>query len=131
KPGKLTDEEFELVRAHARAGAELLSGSRSPVIRMAESIALSHHERWDGRGYPDGIAGEDIPLESRIVPAADPYDAITRDRAHTPAMTMALAIEEIESNSGRQFDPTVVRAFLLAIEAGEIVAPLTVKVAAE
>ena len=131
KPGKLTDEEFQLVRAHARAGAELLSGSRSPVIRMAESIALSHHERWDGRGYPDGIAGEDIPLESRIVAVADTFDAITRDRVHTPAMTMSLAIEEIESNSGRQFDPTVVRAFLLAIEAGEIVAPLTVKVAAE
>lgn len=126
KPGKLSDEEFDLVRGHARAGAELLSGSRSPVIRMAESIALSHHERWDGQGYPDGLSGEDIPLESRIVAVADTFDAITRDRIHISAMTMASAVEEIESNAGRQFDPTVVRAFLLAIEAGEIVAPLTV-----
>lgn len=127
KPGKLTEEEFALVRGHARAGADLLSGSRSPVIRMAESIALGHHERWDGRGYPDGLSGDQIPLESRIVSVADTFDAITRDRVHTPAMSMTHAIEEVESNAGRQFDPAVVRAFLLAVEAGEIVAPLTVR----
>lgn len=127
KPGALTEEEFALVRGHARAGAELLSGSRSPVIRMAESIALSHHERWDGRGYPNGLSGADIPLESRIVAVADTFDAITRDRVHSQAMSMAQAIEEIEINSGRQFDPEVVQAFLLAIEAGEVVAPLTAR----
>ena len=127
KPGNLTEAEFALVRGHARAGAELLSGSRSPVIRMAESIALSHHERWDGRGYPDGLSGEQIPIESRIVAVADTFDAITRDRVHSPAMTMAQAIVEIETNAGQQFDPEVVKAFLLAIEAGEIVAPVTVR----
>jgi putative two-component system response regulator len=123
KPSGLTEEEFEVIRGHARAGAELLSGSRSPTIRMAESIALTHHERWDGAGYPQGLAGDRIPLESRIVALADTFDAITHDRVHRRAMSMPEAVEEIVVNSGRQFDPEAVKAFLIALEAGEIVPP--------
>ncbi|HET8984214.1 MAG TPA: HD domain-containing phosphohydrolase [Trueperaceae bacterium] len=123
KPSGLTDEEFEVIRGHAKAGAELLSGSRSPTIRMAESIALTHHERWDGTGYPQGLAGDRIPLESRIVAVADSFDAITHDRVHRSAMSMPEAVEEIVGSSGSQFDPEAVKAFLIALEAGEIVAP--------
>jgi putative two-component system response regulator len=123
KPSGLTDEEFEVIRGHAKAGAELLSGSRSPTIRMAESIALTHHERWDGTGYPQGLAGDRIPLESRIVAVADTFDAITHDRVHRSAMSMPEAVEEIVASSGRQLDPDAVKAFLIALEAGEIVAP--------
>src|SRR5690606_3915984 len=86
KPGELTEEEREVVRGHAKAGAELLSGSRSPTIRLAEVIALNHHERWDGKGYPNGLAGEAIPLEARIVAVADAFDAMCRDRVHRRAM---------------------------------------------
>jgi len=123
KPGGLSEEEFAVVRGHAKAGAELLSGSRSPTIRMAESIALTHHERWDGTGYPVGLHGDRIPLESRIVAVADSFDAMTHDRAHRSALPMSTAIEEIVIGAGRQFDPSVVKAFQIAIEAGEIAAP--------
>jgi len=123
KPGGLSEEEFAVVRGHAKAGAELLSGSRSATIRMAESIALTHHERWDGTGYPQGLHGDRIPLEARIVAVADAFDAMTHDRAHRAALPMSTAIEEIIIGAGRQFDPQVVKAFQIAIEAGEIAAP--------
>ena len=71
KPAKLTEEEFEVIKTHTTIGAEILAGSRSPVLRLAEQIALTHHERWDGRGYPSGLSGEDIPLVGRIVAVAD------------------------------------------------------------
>lgn len=125
KPGGLSEDEFAVVRGHAKAGAELLSGSRSATIRMAESIALTHHERWDGTGYPQGLHGDRIPLEARIVAVADSFDAMTHDRAHRPALPMSTAIEEIIIGAGRQFDPQVVKAFQIAIEAGEIAAPTT------
>jgi len=123
KPGGLSEEEFAVVRGHAKAGAELLSGSRSATIRMAESIALTHHERWDGTGYPQGLHGDRIPLEARIVAVADAFDAMTHGRAHRAALPMSTAIEEIIIGAGRQFDPQVVKAFQIAIEAGEIAAP--------
>lgn len=123
KPGGLSEEEFAVVRGHAKAGAELLSGSRSATIRMAESIALTHHERWDGTGYPQGLHGDRIPLEARIVAVADAFDAMTHDRAHRAALPMSTATEEIIIGAGRQFDPQVVKAFQIAIEAGEIAAP--------
>ena len=128
KPGNLTEEEFKIVRGHARAGAELLSGSRSPTIRMAESIALTHHERWDGTGYPQGLQAERIPLESRIVALADAFDAMTHVRAHKGARTLQEAVDEVVAHSGTQFDPAVVKAFLIALEAGEIAAPVADKV---
>ncbi len=109
------------MRGHAKAGAELLSGSRSPTIRLAEAIALNHHERWDGKGYPNGLSGEAIPLEARIVAVADTFDAITRDRVHRKMMTISEAIAEVTRNAGTQFDPAVVEAFLRAVDAGEVV----------
>ena len=123
KPGKLTPEEYAVVKRHAEAGAELLSGSRSPLIRLAEQIALTHHERWDGTGYPRGMAGESIPLESRILAVADAFDALTHDRAHRKAVSATEAVQEIGRNAGTQFDPAVVAAFQRAFVQGLLVVP--------
>jgi putative two-component system response regulator len=123
KPSRLTTEEFAVVKSHAKAGAELLSGSRSPMIRLAELIALTHHERWDGAGYPSGLAGESIPLESRILAVADAFDALTHDRAHRKAVTPAEAVAEIVSQSGSQFDPKVIQAFQRVFAQGKLQTP--------
>jgi putative two-component system response regulator len=120
KPGSLTEAEFEVVKGHARAGAELLSGGRSPLMKLAETIALTHHERWDGTGYPQGLAGETIPIESRLLAVADTFDALTHDRIHRKAVSPERAVTEIRSQSGKQFDPRVVDAFLLLYERGEL-----------
>jgi PAS domain S-box-containing protein/putative nucleotidyltransferase with HDIG domain len=111
KPGKLTAEEFEVMQAHTVLGARLLTGSGSPVLQMGTVIAESHHERWDGRGYPHGLVGDDIPLVGRIVAVADVFDALTHERPYKAAWPAEEAIEEIESQAGRQFDPEVVAAF--------------------
>ena len=116
KPGKFTPQEFELMKSHAQIGAGILSGGHSAVILMAESIAGSHHERWDGNGYPNRLAGEDIPLEGRIVSVADVFDALTSDRPYKTAWTRQAALEEIQSKAGSQFDPTVVQAFLAVVD---------------
>ncbi len=123
KPGRLSPAEYAVVQGHARAGAELLSGSRSPLIRLAEQIALTHHERWDGAGYPQGLAGEAIPLESRILAVADAFDALTHDRSHRKAVSMVVAVREIREHSGTQFDPAVVEAFERAFAKGMLVIP--------
>jgi PAS domain S-box-containing protein len=112
KPGKLTDQEFEVMKTHAELGARLLSSGSSPVLQMAAVIAGTHHERWDGRGYPKELAGEAIPLVGRIVAVADVFDALTHDRPYKPAWTVERAIAEIGAGSGSQFDPRVVTAFL-------------------
>jgi len=111
KPGKLTDEEFEAIKTHARIGAEILAGSRSPLLRLAERIALTHHERWDGRGYPCGLCGEEIPLGGRIVAVADVFDALTHERPYKQAWPVDEAVAEILRQAGKQFDPGVVDAF--------------------
>lgn len=108
----LTDAEINLIRAHPRIGALVLSGGTSPLVQMAERIALSHHERWDGKGYPQGLKGADIPLEARIVAVSDSFDAMTNDRPYRLALTADEAIQEIGAGSGTQFDPGVVDAFL-------------------
>ncbi|HNQ98935.1 MAG TPA: HD domain-containing protein, partial [Trueperaceae bacterium] len=118
KAGSLTEAEYDVVKGHARAGAELLSGSRSPMMRLAETIALTHHEWWDGRGYPQGLAGESIPIESRILAVADAFDALVTDHAHRKAKSPGEAAAEIRAGSGTQFDPTVVVAFERAFAAG-------------
>jgi putative two-component system response regulator len=112
KPGKLTDEEFATMREHTTIGAEILSGSKSPLLRMAEEIALTHHERWDGQGYPRGLSGEEIPLTARIVAVADVFDALTHERPYKEAWPVNEAVAEILHQARRHFDPEVVEVFL-------------------
>ncbi|MBB5234264.1 PAS domain S-box protein [Deinococcus budaensis] len=110
KPGRLTPEEFEAVKAHTLIGSSILSGGQSPLVERAEEIARTHHERWDGSGYPLGLAGEAIPLSGRIVAVADVLDALTNDRPYKQAWSFEAALAEIRSQSGRHFDPRVVAA---------------------
>jgi PAS domain S-box-containing protein/putative nucleotidyltransferase with HDIG domain len=112
KPGKLTDEEFDTMKTHAALGAALLSDGHSDVVQLAERIAGAHHERWDGKGYPQRLAGEQIPLEGRILAIADVFDALTHERPYKKAWPAAEAVAEITRQSGQQFDPQVVAAFL-------------------
>lgn len=120
KTTRLTPPEYEVVKNHTVVGAQLLSGGRSPFMKMAELIALTHHERWDGTGYPQGLKCDQIPIESRILSVADTFDALTHDRAHRRARPAADAVNEIVSHSGKQFDPNVVLAFLRLYERGEL-----------
>lgn len=112
KPGKLTDEEFALMRTHTTIGFEVLADGQSDLVRIAQRIAHSHHERWDGNGYPQRLAGEEIPLEARMLAVADVFDALTHDRPYKKAWPTEEAVAEIVKQSGRQFDPLVVEAFL-------------------
>jgi putative two-component system response regulator len=115
KLGKLTVEEFELVKTHTTIGARILSGSRFALLRLAEEIAFSHHERWDGNGYT-GIARDQIPLAGRIVAVADVFDALTHKRPYKAAWQVGEAIAEIERQRAHQFDPEIVDAFLRVID---------------
>ena len=112
KPGRLTQDEFELMKSHVRVGASILANGHSEVIQMAERIAGSHHERWDGTGYPQGLTGEQIPIEGRIVAIADVFDALTHERPYKDAWSVADTLAELTCQSRRQFDPRVVDAFL-------------------
>lgn len=119
KPGKLTPEEFAVMRSHVKIGASLLAGSSSKLMLMAEKIALSHHERWDGTGYSLGLKGEEIPLPGRIVAVADVYDALIHDRPYKQAWPVEKAVAEIQSQSGKHFDPQVVEAFVQVVSSNE------------
>ena len=116
KPGKLTSEEFEQVKMHTTNGEKILSGSLHPVLQMAASIALNHHEKWDGTGYPGGSAGDDIPFEARIVGICDQYDAIRSQRVYKPGCTHEEAFRIITEGDERtgpgQFDPDILRSFI-------------------
>jgi putative nucleotidyltransferase with HDIG domain len=111
KPGRLEQEEFEVVKTHAVLGARVLADSGSEVLAVAEQIARSHHERWDGDGYPDGLAGDSIPLVARIVFVADVFDVLVHERPYKEAWTVEDAAREIRAGAGTQFDPDVVAAF--------------------
>ena len=111
KRGKLTDEEFALIKGHVRAGESILAGSRSAVLQLAQEIVRTHHERWDGTGYPAGIAGDTIPLTGRIVAVVDVFDALTHERPYKSAWTIADARAELVRQSGKHFDPAVIGAF--------------------
>jgi putative two-component system response regulator len=112
KPGRLTPEEMEVMKSHTTIGARILMGGRSPLIQMAETIALNHHERWNGSGYPRGMTDEEIPLEARLVAVADVYDALTHDRPYRAAWTIDQTRQEIRAGAGYHFDPRIVDAFL-------------------
>jgi putative nucleotidyltransferase with HDIG domain len=114
KPGNLDERERAQMQTHAEIGATLLAkaGASSPVLQMAATIAATHHEWWDGMGYPHGLAGERIPLAGRIVAVADVFDALTHDRPYKPAWPISQGIARIKRAAGTQFDPRVVSAFL-------------------
>lgn len=111
KPDALTVAERESMRRHVDIGAHILSSARSPILRLAAEIAQTHHERWDGHGYLQGLAGDAIPLGGRITAVADVFDALTHDRTYKAAWDVFTAVDEIISEAGRQFDPRVVSAF--------------------
>ena len=121
KPGKLTDDERRLMQEHTTKGARILQGSGNELLGVAEKIARSHHERWDGRGYPNGLAGEDIPLEGRITAVADVFDALTSKRVYKPAFALQRAFDIIRDERGKHFDPPVVDAFFQAREEVEAI----------
>ena len=112
KPGRLTPEEFEVIKVHTTIGALMLGNGRSAVIRMAEAVALGHHEWWNGGGYPGGLGGEAIPLPARIVSLADVFDALTHVRPYRPAWSVKDTLEEIRRLRSTQFDPRLAEAFL-------------------
>jgi putative two-component system response regulator len=112
KPGPLTDQERAEMMRHVHFGAKMLATARSPILRLAAEIAVSHHERWDGNGYLAGLAGEDIPLSGRITAVADVFDALTHERPYKVAWERGRALDEIAAQAGRQFDPAVAQALL-------------------
>ncbi|MBP8909501.1 MAG: HD domain-containing protein, partial [Pseudoxanthomonas sp.] len=116
KPGKLDEAEMAVMRRHPRIGHELLSGSQNRFIQVGAMIALRHHERFDGSGYPDGLVGEAIPLEARIVAVADVFDALISPRPYKQAWTIDAALAWLYSQRGRLFDPECVDALLQARE---------------
>ncbi len=111
KPGRLSAAEFEVVKTHAEAGARVLAEADSELLEVAENIARSHHERWDGSGYPDGLSGADIPLVGRLVHVADVFDILVHERPYKEAFSVEDAAQEIQGGAGTQFDPEVVEAF--------------------
>jgi HD-GYP domain-containing protein (c-di-GMP phosphodiesterase class II) len=117
KPGMLTEEEFIHVKTHPQMGDSIIE----PVsfLREPRVIMLHHHERYDGKGYPDGLKGEEIPLGARILAVADSFEAMLSDRPYRKALSLAEALKEIKVNSGTQFDPEIVKAFIETLEEGE------------
>lgn len=112
KPGALSPEEFAVMKKHAEHGFELLRGSESAVLQAAATIALAHHEKFDGSGYPHGVAGEAIPLFGRIVAVADVFDALTSERPYKKAWSIERSIDYLRDSAGSHFDPACVEAFL-------------------
>jgi len=112
KPGKLTVEEFEVMKGHARLGYELLKESRSDILRAGAQIALTHHEKYDGTGYPRHLKGNDIPVFGRIVAVADVFDALTSERPYKKAWSLEDACRFLEDGRGKHFDPLCVEALL-------------------
>ena len=120
KPGKLTDEEFEIMKTHTTAGREIIEKAINTVkgevyLKEARNMAAYHHERWDGKGYPEGLHGEVIPLSARIMAVADVFDALSSARVYKPAFPLEKALDIIKEGAGTQFDPKCVEVFLDAL----------------
>ncbi|HWW91716.1 MAG TPA: HD domain-containing phosphohydrolase [Solirubrobacteraceae bacterium] len=115
KPGKLDEQEWAIVKMHTIEGQRMLE-TVGGLMRSVGRIVRSSHERWDGAGYPDGLHGEEIPLEARIVCACDAFDAMTTTRSYRKAMSTDVAVTELAANSGTQFDPAVIAALLEVVE---------------
>lgn len=115
KLGGLEDDERNLMKSHTSMGADLLCDSQSSLLQMASTIAATHHERWDGSGYPYELAGEDIPIEGRIAAVADVFDALVSHRRYKDAWSYEESVREIEALAGKSFDPAVVEAFLVSL----------------
>jgi len=112
KPGPLTPEERKIMERHTIVGSDMLKNGRTDLVRLCQRIARSHHERWDGSGYPDALVGEDIPREARIVHVADFLDALTHEKPYRAAWTPRMALDTIVETSGSNFDPAVVEALM-------------------
>lgn len=116
KPGPLDPAEWETMKTHTRLGAEILAGDDDPLLAMAREVALTHHERWAGGGYPRGLAGEDIPLTGRIVCLADAFDALTSARPYKAPWPIEQAVSLVRHESGQLFDPHLVDLFLSGVD---------------
>ncbi|MGS0825056.1 HD domain-containing phosphohydrolase [Shewanella sp. 0m-8] len=116
KPGKLDEDEWVEMQRHAEIGAEIIGDHNDPLLEMARRIALTHHEKWDGSGYPNGLVGEEIPIEGRIVAIADVFDALTSIRPYKKAWSVEETVALIESEAGKQFDPELVEHFKQIID---------------
>ena len=126
KPGKLTDEEFEIMKTHTTAGMKIMDKAIDTVggenyLKEARNMAAYHHERWDGRGYPEGLHGEVIPLSARIMAVADVFDALTSPRVYKPAFPIDKALSIIEEGSGTHFDPKCVEVFMESLPEVKII----------
>jgi putative two-component system response regulator len=117
KPGKLTSEEFETIKGHTLIGAKILGGSSSEILRLATEIALTHHEKWNGKGYPEGLSGTAIPLAGRIVAIADVFDALTSKRPYKDPFPVEVACDIIKKERGEHFDSELADAFLNNMDA--------------
>lgn len=117
KPGKLDEEDWKIMRLHPVMGAEIIGEHENELLETARIIALSHHEKWDGSGYPYGLQGEDIPLEGRIVAIADVFDALVSVRPYKPAYPIESSLELMASQAGKHFDPELLQAFQRALPA--------------
>lgn len=115
KPGRLTEPEFEIIKEHTRIGTELLAGSGIPLLRLAQEIALTHQEKWDGSGYPQGLKGTEIPESGRMVAIVDVYDALVHDRVYRGAIPEEEALEIMKEGRGKHFDPDMFDVFLQAL----------------
>lgn len=115
KPGKLTEEEWQVMRRHPRIGADIIGQHSDDLLQSAWAIALCHHEKWDGTGYPTGLKGEDIPLMARIAALADVFDALTTERPYKKAWTIEAAVSHIEAQAGSHFDPGLIEPFRQAL----------------
>ena len=117
KPGRLTPDEFDHMKQHAAIGAQILANSSSPLLQLAHKLALEHHEKWDGSGYPNGLKGEHISVEGRIVAIADVFDALTSKRPYKEAWGVEEALENMQAQAGKHFDPHLINLFVNKLDA--------------